>query len=65
MLFNSCAMAFIYCLVILFYRIDLWQVIKNLQERLSKIDQVRLVAVDMVNIVTRHFERIRLAQLSA
>jgi len=58
-------MAFFNYLVILFYRIDLWKVVKNLQERLSKIDQVRLVAVDMVNIVTRHFERIRLAQPSA
>ncbi|XP_021915515.1 sorting nexin-25 isoform X2 [Zootermopsis nevadensis] len=46
-------------------KVDLWHVTKNLQERLSKIDQARLVAVDMVNVVTKHFERIRLAQPSA
>jgi hypothetical protein len=46
-------------------RVDLWHVTKNLEERLSKIDQARLVAVDMVNVVTQHFERIRQAQSSA
>jgi hypothetical protein len=51
--------------VLLISRVDLWHVTKNLQERLSKIDQTRLVAVDMVNTVTQHFERIRLAQALA
>jgi hypothetical protein len=46
-------------------RVDLWHVTKNLEERLSKVDQTRLVAVDMVNVVTHHFERIRQAQSSA
>ncbi|PSN49063.1 Sorting nexin-25 [Blattella germanica] len=46
-------------------KVDLWHVTKNLQKRLSKIDQTRLVAVDMVNIVTQHFEKIRVAQASA
>jgi hypothetical protein len=52
-------------LVLFTCRVDLWHVTKNLEERLSKIDQARLVAVDMVNIVTQHFERIRQAQASA
>jgi hypothetical protein len=52
-------------LVLFASRVDLWHVTKNLEERLLKIDQVRLVAVDMVNVVTQHFERIRQAQASA
>ena len=55
-IFNDC---------FLLSRVDLWHVTKNLQERLSKIDQTRLVAVDMIIIVTQHFEKIRLAQASA
>ncbi|KAJ4442220.1 hypothetical protein ANN_12086 [Periplaneta americana] len=46
-------------------KVDLWHVTKNLQGRLSNIDQTRLVAVSMVNVVTQHFERIRLAQAAA
>ncbi|XP_067008623.2 sorting nexin-25 isoform X2 [Anabrus simplex] len=40
---------------------DVWKMIQNLQERLAKVDQVKLVAVDMVTRITMHFEQIRLA----
>ncbi|KAK4887229.1 hypothetical protein RN001_003500 [Aquatica leii] len=38
---------------------DLWSAINNLHERLTRVDHVKLIACDLVNRITNHFERIR------
>nr|CAD7595801.1 unnamed protein product [Timema genevievae] len=43
-------------------KVDIWSVIHNIQERMSKVDKPKLIAVDLVNKVTFHFERVRFAQ---
>ncbi|XP_046394040.1 sorting nexin-25 [Ischnura elegans] len=40
----------------------IWKAIQNLQERLSRIDEAKLVAGDMIVKVTQHFEKIRVAR---
>ncbi|XP_046994876.1 sorting nexin-25 [Schistocerca americana] len=42
---------------------DMWKVVSNLQERMSKVDPSKLVAVDIVCKVTKHFEMIRKVQI--
>ena len=41
---------------------DLWQSVQKLSERLEKVDQVKLFAVDVVKKVSEHFESIRVAR---
>ncbi len=43
------------------FKRDCWVTIDSLSERLSKVDMVKLLAVDVVKVVSDHFERIRLA----
>ncbi|XP_071452813.1 sorting nexin-25 [Hetaerina americana] len=40
----------------------IWKAIQNLQERLNRIDEAKLVAGDMIVKVTQHFEKIRVAK---
>jgi sorting nexin-25 len=42
-------------------RRDLWIALKRLSERLSKVDKVHLLASEVMQKVTDHFERIRIA----
>lgn len=41
---------------------DIWSAIKSIYERLSRTDTTKLVACSIVNKLTFHFEKIRLAQ---
>lgn len=41
------------------FREDLWGAIQILHERLSRIDQAKLIACDLVTHITNHFEVIR------
>ena len=41
---------------------DIWGAIQSLHDRLSHIDPTKLVACSIVNRVTFHFEKIRIAQ---
>ncbi|KAF5269792.1 hypothetical protein FQA39_LY08573 [Lamprigera yunnana] len=41
---------------------DLWSAINNLHERLSRVDHVKLIACDLINRITLHFEKIRDAE---
>ncbi|XP_012279765.1 sorting nexin-25 [Orussus abietinus] len=41
---------------------DIWGAIQSLHERLSRVDHAKLVACSIVNKVTFHFEKIRIAQ---
>ena len=41
---------------------DVWGAIQSLHERLSRVDHTKLVACSIVNKVTFHFEKIRIAQ---
>lgn len=43
---------------------DLWEAIQKIHERTEHIDTTNLVACSIVNSVTFHFEKIRLAQES-
>lgn len=47
--------------ILLSMKEDSWKAVQNLQERLTNIDLVKLVANNMVTRVTYHFESIRLA----
>ncbi|XP_018331771.1 sorting nexin-25 isoform X2 [Agrilus planipennis] len=38
---------------------DLWGSVQILSERISRVDHVKLIACDMVNKITLHFEKIR------
>ncbi|XP_034948844.1 sorting nexin-25 [Chelonus insularis] len=44
---------------------DVWGAIQSFHDRLSRIDYTKLVACNMVNKVTFHFEKIRIAQEAA
>ncbi|KAK9875772.1 hypothetical protein WA026_009565 [Henosepilachna vigintioctopunctata] len=44
---------------------DLWSAARTLQERLSRIDHVKLIACDVVTKITVHFEKIREAKTLA
>lgn len=44
---------------------DLWGAIQSLHDRLAKVDHVKLVACNIVNKITFHFEKVRLAQAAA
>ncbi|XP_043269106.1 sorting nexin-25 isoform X2 [Venturia canescens] len=44
---------------------DVWGAIQSLHERLSRVDHTKLVACSIVNRVTFHFEKIRIAQAAA
>ncbi|XP_061706155.1 sorting nexin-25 isoform X1 [Cydia pomonella] len=47
------------------FKEHLWGAIKNLHERLLRVDAEKLLANDMVLKITQHFERIRIAQSCA
>lgn len=44
---------------------DIWGAIQSLHERLSKVDHTKLVACSIVNKITFHFEKIRIAQTAS
>ena len=44
---------------------DIWTVIDNLTERLSKMDRVKFLSTDVVKKITLHFEKIRLSMESS
>lgn len=44
------------------FKEHLWTGIKNLHERLLKVDAEKLIANEMVTRITHHFEKIRIAQ---
>ncbi|XP_046489669.1 sorting nexin-25 [Neodiprion pinetum] len=44
---------------------DVWGAIQSLHDRLARVDHTKLVACDLVNKVTFHFEKIRIAQAAA
>lgn len=48
----------------LFLREDLWGAIKNLHDKFLRIDHAKLIACDIVNVITNHFEKIREARLA-
>ena len=45
----------------LYFRSDLWEVIENTSNKLSKIDWVRFATQDVVYRLQEHFQNIRLA----
>ncbi|KAG7200932.1 hypothetical protein KM043_003293 [Ampulex compressa] len=44
---------------------DVWGAIQSLHDRLSRVDHTKLVACSIVNKVTFHFEKIRIAQAAS
>ncbi|XP_030569463.1 sorting nexin-25 [Drosophila novamexicana] len=46
-------------------REDLWNAIQKIHERAAKMDPAKIIAVDMVNRVTVHLEKIRIAESRA
>ncbi|XP_012153795.1 sorting nexin-25 isoform X4 [Megachile rotundata] len=44
---------------------DVWGAIQSLHDRLSKVDHTKLVACNIVNKITFHFEKIRIAQTAS
>ncbi|KAL1509137.1 hypothetical protein ABEB36_003923 [Hypothenemus hampei] len=44
---------------------DLWGAIKNLHEKFLRVDHAKLIACDVINVITLHFEKIREAKLQA
>ncbi|KAH8419710.1 hypothetical protein KR009_001371 [Drosophila setifemur] len=46
-------------------REDLWNAIQKFHERATKMDAAKIIAVDMVNRVTVHLEKIRIAEARA
>ncbi|KAH8284432.1 hypothetical protein KR018_010709, partial [Drosophila ironensis] len=46
-------------------REDLWNAIQKIHERAAKMDAAKIIAVDMVNRVTVHLEKIRIAEARA
>ncbi|XP_076660798.1 sorting nexin-25 [Halictus rubicundus] len=44
---------------------DLWGAIQSLHDRLSKVDHTKLVVCNIVNKITFHFEKIRIAQAAS
>lgn len=45
------------------FRDDLWGAINTLHEKLSTVDQTKLIAGDIVLKITMHFEKIREAKV--
>ena len=41
-------------------KIDIWIALKRLNERLSQIDKVQLLATDLIQKITEHFARLRI-----
>ncbi|KAK7865188.1 hypothetical protein R5R35_012045 [Gryllus longicercus] len=50
--------------ILLTMKEDVWKLVQNFQERLTRIDLVNLLAHKMITKVTLHFERIRLSRSS-
>ncbi|XP_017034774.1 sorting nexin-25 [Drosophila kikkawai] len=46
-------------------REDLWNAIQKIHERATKMDAAKIIAVDMVNRVTVHLEKIRISEARA
>jgi len=46
-------------------REDLWNAIQKIHERATRMDAAKIIAVDMVNRVTVHLEKIRIAEARA
>jgi len=46
-------------------REDLWNAIQKIHERALRMDAAKIIAVDMVNRVTVHLEKIRIAEARA
>lgn len=46
-------------------REDLWNAIQKIHERAARMDPAKIIAVDMVNRVTVHLEKIRIAEARA
>lgn len=44
---------------------DIWGAIQTLHDRLSKVDHTKLVVCSIVNKITFHFEKIRIAQTAS
>lgn len=44
---------------------DIWGAIQSLHDRLSRVDHTKLVVCDIVNKLTFHFEKIRMAQAAS
>lgn len=44
---------------------DVWGAIKSLHDRLSRVDHTKLVVCNIVNKLTFHFEKIRIAQAAS
>ncbi|XP_053998110.1 sorting nexin-25-like isoform X2 [Hylaeus anthracinus] len=44
---------------------DIWGAIQSLHDRLSKVDHTKLVVYNIVNKITFHFEKIRIAQAAS
>ncbi|XP_060532015.1 sorting nexin-25 [Cylas formicarius] len=44
---------------------DFWGAIKTLHDKLSRVDHARLIACDVVSVITDHFEKIREAKTSS
>jgi len=44
---------------------DVWGVIQSLHDRLSRVDHTKLVVCNIVNKLTFHFEKIRIAQAAS
>lgn len=47
------------------FKEHIWNAVQNLYDRLLKVDAEKLLANDMVNKITQHFERIRIARSCA
>lgn len=46
-------------------REDFWNAVEKMHERAKKMDASKIIAVDMVNRVTVHLEKIRIAEARA
>ncbi|XP_066254123.1 sorting nexin-25-like [Euwallacea similis] len=44
---------------------DLWGAIKHLHDKFQRFDHAKLIACDIVNVITSHFEKIREAKLAS
>lgn len=42
----------------------MWGAVKNLRDKLLRVDHSKLIACDIVNVITSHFEKIREAKLA-
>lgn len=48
--------------MLIVFRDDLWGAVSTLHEKLSRVDQAKLIAGDVVFKITNHFEKIREAK---